>query len=253
MNSWGIASSGHQQWRNITMPCFVLSSKSRAQWNKKNRKHNQSQLRSNATSGRSLERSLLVIYLACVFLMTLSFNLVFFQDFYLILFTVHVPWASAELRAVAAPPLSQQKQLFEESHRRKYFFHPGFRRSQPWISSVAACCSRSESKPYHLFLADGLVCTKNAHSYTHSFSLTTSPFLNSLSSGCERELHSRPTRDHLSRVLQGAAAHTDTRSHSSTICHGRLKTIWPGGRLFWERDGKTGCYLRWPLEKMRNC
>lgn len=45
--------------------------------------------------------------------------------------------------------------------------------------------------------------------------------------------------------------------HSSTVCHGCFKTIWPGcanGGLFWERDGKTVCYSRRPLEKKkRDC
>lgn len=40
--------------------------------------------------------------------------------------------------------------------------------------------------------------------------------------------------------------------HSSAVCHGCFKSIWPAcanGRLFWERDGKTVCYSQRPLWK----
>ena len=78
----------------------------------------------------------------------------------------------------------------------------------------------------------------------------------SLSPKCERNLHLRPTRDHLSGAIQKVVTHSlaPPPLHSSTVCHGCFKTIWPGcanGWLFWERDGKTVCYSRRPSEKKR--
>lgn len=71
---------------------------------------------------------------------------------------------------------------------------------------------------------------------------------------CERNLHLRTTHDCLSGALQEVVTHllSPPPLHSSTICYGCFKTIWPGCAnrwLFWERDGKTVCYSRRPSEK----
>ena len=106
----------------------------------------------------------------------------------------------------------------------------------------------------------------HAHTHTHTPLHTHTPpvFLSppsfvpqhSLSPKCERNLHSRPTHDHLTGALQEVVTHLlpPPPLHSSTVCHGCFKTIWPGcanGWLFWERDGKTVCYSRRPSEKKK--
>lgn len=92
------------------------------------------------------------------------------------------------------------------------------------------------------------------HMHTMPGFLKTPLFLpqHSLLPKCERNLHLRTTHDRLSGALQEVVTHllSPPPLHSSTICHGCFKTIWPGcanGWLFWERDGY--CYSRRPSEK----